>query len=265
MGYKTLTIRGKKDGFGCQLNAKFSGIAFCFNHPKYRYVHTPFTTVSHGWRDQDAVDILNDFMGIPDNRRGKKIHCVYRYMNQVFGNPNDFYNEKTLNHLRRMYWSTPKPPNVKEEIVVHIRRGDVSLSRSGDRRRRHMYNPWYNKKIPSLAALYPDHYQIAIHSEGDFEEFSSILDGWPEDLIQRTNFKLAEDDVREQKYSLTTAFHEMVTAKVFLGSKSGLSYTSSILCEGDVYFVAARAKGQNRGLNHWKNAHSVPEVSFIRK
>lgn len=262
MGYKNLTIRGKTDGFGCQLNAKFSGIAFCFNHPKYRYVHTPFTTVSHGWRDQDAVDILNEFMGIPDNRRGKKIHCVFRYMSKVFAHPNDFYNEKTLNHLRTMYWSTPKPPNVEEEIVVHIRRGDVQPFRPGDRRRRHMHNPWYNVMIPSVAAMYPDHYRIAVHSEGPPEEFSSITDMWPPDLIQRTKFKLAQDDVREQEYSLTTAFHEMVTAKVFLGSKSGLSYTSSILCEGDVYFAPSHARGQSRGLQHWKNVRSIKHVGL---
>ena len=52
MGYKNLTVRGKTDGFGCQLNAKLSGLAFCYNHPNYRYIHTPFVSVSHGWREE---------------------------------------------------------------------------------------------------------------------------------------------------------------------------------------------------------------------
>tara|TARA_Y100000004_G_C8940736_1_gene424057 strand:- start:1291 stop:2100 length:810 start_codon:yes stop_codon:yes gene_type:complete len=262
MAYKNLTIRGKTDGFGCQLNAKYSGIAFCFNHPNYRYIHTPFTTVSHGWRDEDAVNILNDFIGIPDNRYGKRIHCIYRYMKHVFGDPNHFYNTKTLNHIREMYWSTNKPASAKEEIVVHIRRGDVQVRHGGDRRRRYMANSWYNHGIPKLAALYPDSYRIAIHSEGNFEEFSSILNGWPKDLVQRTNFKLAEDNVREQKHSLINTFHEMVTAKVLMGSKSGLSYTSSILCEGDVYFMSSGAKGQRIGLNHWTRINLTPKLGL---
>ena len=46
---QNLTIRGKTDGFGCQLNAVFSAIAFCEHDPNYVYVHTPFYSVSHGW------------------------------------------------------------------------------------------------------------------------------------------------------------------------------------------------------------------------
>tara|TARA_Y100000004_G_C8839902_1_gene380018 strand:- start:50 stop:847 length:798 start_codon:yes stop_codon:yes gene_type:complete len=264
MGYRNLTILGKRDGFGCQLNAKLSGIAFCLNRPKYRYIHTPFKSVSHGWRSEEAVNILNDFIGIPDNRAGKRIHCSFNYIGKVFKDPNAFYNTQTLNHIREMYWSTPKPDSCEEEIVVHIRRGDVSLKRGGDRRRRFTKNEWYNLTIPKLASLYPDHYKIAIHSEGSIEDFLSITNMWPEDILQRTTWKLAksyslEDDpeVRNQKYSLPVAFHEMVTAKVLLCSKSALPYTAGLYSEGDVYHLSSGTVGQSKRLTQWKNARDL--------
>jgi hypothetical protein len=260
MGYKNLTVRGKKDGFGCQLNAKLSGLAFCYNHPKYRYIHTPFASVSHGWREEPET--LNEFMGIPDNRHGKKIHAVYRYMNQVFSDPNHFYNYKTLGHIRQYYWDTPKPNRSEDEIVVHIRRGDVQINRGGDRRRRHTPNPWYNITIPKLAQLYPN-YTIAIHSEGDMDEFQSIMDNWNQDLIERVSWKLSEPYIYDQKFDLPTAFHDMVTAKVLLQSKSGLSYTAGLYCEGDVFSMPSRAKGQGIGLNHWKSAERDLEPKWF--
>tara|TARA_R100000008_G_scaffold84430_2_gene71783 strand:+ start:4199 stop:5020 length:822 start_codon:yes stop_codon:yes gene_type:complete len=261
MGYRNLTIRGKRDGFGCQLNAVLSGLAFCYNHPNYRYVHTPFCSVSHGWREN--TDELNNLIGIPDGRHGKRIHVVYRYMAQVFKDPNHFYNTKTLDYIRQFYWSTPKPEPVKEDIVVHIRRGDVQRHRGGDRARRYIPNAWYNATIPQLAKRYPDHYTIAVHSEGEMDEFKPIMDGWPEDLIQRTKWKLSKGTgvpevghvgAHDQEYILPVTFHEMVTAKVLLQSKSGLSYTASLYSEGDIFFLSSGANGQQTGLSHWKMA-----------
>jgi hypothetical protein len=82
-------------------------------------------------------------------------------------------------------------------------------------------------------------------------EFESIMDGWPPDLIERVVFKLAKDWVANQEFDLLTTFHEMVTAKVLVMSKSGLAYTAGILNESDVFFVRSRARGQIVPLNHW--------------
>ena len=51
MGYRNVTCHGKTDGFGCQLNRKLSVAAYCDMHPKLRYIHHPFTDVSHGWKN----------------------------------------------------------------------------------------------------------------------------------------------------------------------------------------------------------------------
>ena len=247
MGYKNYTIRGKTDGFGCQYNAKLSGLAFCLNSggwpTQYRYIHTPFATVSHGWRKEDRVAQLNEFIGIPDNRIGKRIHVPKKFETKVFNDPNAFYNSSVLDTIREYYWSTPKPQESENEIVVHIRRGDVQPHNGGDRARRHLPNVWYNTQIPDIVSRYPSHYKITIHSEGEMPEFESITDGWPQDIVDRTVFKLDT--------CLTTAFHEMVTAKVLLMSKSGFAYTSAILNTNDIFFVRSGARGQKIPLGHW--------------
>jgi len=253
--YKNYTISGKTDGFGCQFNAKLSGLAFCLNSGgwscRYRYVHTPFSTVSHGWTEPESVDKLNNFIGIPDNRIGKKIHVRKRFEGKVFNDPNSFYSLDVLNKIRSYYWSTPKPPSSQHEIAVHIRRGDVQIDRGGDRKRRYLPNYWYNKVIPEVAMKYPSDYRIAIHSEGKMSEFESILDGWHKDLVDRVTFKLAEDWVADQENDLMKTYHELVTSKVLVMSKSGLSYTAGILNPNDVFFVKSGARGQRVPLNHW--------------
>lgn len=247
MLYKNLTIRGKTDGFGCQLNAKFSGIAFCENTSgRYRYIHTPFTSVSHGYGDYSEK--INQFIGIPDMRNGRKIHVVYRFMRNVFSNPSAFYTNRVLTKIRDWYWKDKTKSDV--DIVVHIRRGDCRFHKSGIGR--FMNNTWYNRNLPSILIKHPDNYKITIHSEGDISEFESITDGWPNSITDRIVWKLGENYNPECENNMLAAFHDMCSAKVFIQSKSGLSYTSAILNDGIVYFkTGSNAIGQKYPINGW--------------
>jgi hypothetical protein len=249
--YKNLTIRGKTDGFGCQLNAKLSGLAFCLSNPVYRYVHTPFTSVSHGYRDQENVQQINNHLGIPDNRHGKKIHAAYRYMSNVFKDPNTFYTNRTLEYIRNLYWKN-KDYEALDCIAVHIRRGDIA--RNGRKNHfRYQPNYWYQHIIPSIAKKYPDNYQIVIHSEGEMSEFESIIHGWDASLIERTVFKLGKDGDHSCKNNMIETFHQMIASKVLVQSKSGLSYTAGLYNSNNIHFVAGnRAMGQTRPLRHWE-------------
>ena len=248
------TIRGKTDGFGCQYNAILSGLAFCEHDPDYNYVHTPFRSVSHGWRDR--VDELNEFIGIPDGRSGKKIHKSQRCNRTVFNDnrPSVWYDAKTLKKIRDYYWSTAKPRSCKQDIVVHIRRGDVQPDGNGaDRRKRYTGNEWYRDRIPRIASMYPEGYTIAIHSEGEMAEFESIMEGWSTSLINRTTWKLGKYWKHDIEFDLTTALHDMITAKVLVQSKSGFSYVAGILSEGDVFYHAgSKNSGQRYPLDHWR-------------
>lgn len=250
--YKNLTITGKTDGFGCQLNAVFSGVAYCENISHYRYVHTPFNTISHGFESQEWVDKINNFVGIPDMRRGRKIHVKSKYMKAVFRNPAQWYKTKVLAKLRYWYWKHKTPSDV--DIVVHIRRGDIKPNHpSAGQAARFMPNEWYNQRLPIIFAQYPDDYRITIHSEGDFSDFESIIDNWPKSIIDRITWKLGVNMSSDCQNNMLEAFHDMASAKVLIQSKSGLSYTSGILNHNDVFFkMGSMAIGQTLPIDNWK-------------
>ena len=63
---KTLTIKGKCDGFGAQYQAIMSGIAYS-NYMNYKYIHTPFQKIAH----DGNVEELNKFIGIPSSDNTK--------------------------------------------------------------------------------------------------------------------------------------------------------------------------------------------------
>ena len=257
MRRRRLTIKGKTDGFGCQLNAKLSGIAFCFDNNRYEYVHTPFTAVSHGWGSQEKVKRINDFLGIP-YQHNDKINVCHRFMKKVFNNPNEFYTDEVLYHLRNMFWSNKKYESL-EQITVHIRRGDIQPHRhDGGRRLRYQANDWYTKTIPKVARHYPDSYPIVIHSEGNIEQFQSIKNGCPDSISERMIFKLGkESNSSECEHDMLSAFYEMVASKVFVQSKSGLSYTAGIFNDNAVYMpLGNTAMGQSKKLWSWKEINA---------
>ena len=261
---KTLTVRGRTDGFGAQYNAVLSGFAFCDNREDFTYIHTPFYSISHGWgwvnntepmrSWEKRTNRLNEFIGFPFDKgvltKARKIDVVVKKgVYTVFKDPrpSKWYTESTIEKIRNYYWSTYKPPSCQQDIVVHIRRGDVQPHRK-DRNSRYTINAWYRDRIPWVASKYPDHYTIAIHSEGEMSEFESIMDGWPDDLRDRTTWKLGKNWKVDCKHDLITAFHEMVTAKVLLQSKSSFAFVAGILSEGDVFHYPASKAGASTGI-----------------
>ena len=86
------------------------------------------------------------------------------------------------------------------------------------------------------------------------EEFQSIKDGCPDSISERMIFKLGkESDPTGCEHNMLSAFYEMVASKVFVQSKSGLSYTAGMFNGHDVYIPNGRsALGQKHQLQHWK-------------
>lgn len=252
MKHRNLTVRGKTDGFGCQYNAILSGMAFCEKHTNYNYIHTPFSSVSHGYTSKEDTAKLNKFIGIPDGRKGQTVYTAYKYLDKVFKNPCFYYDQIFRDIARRYYWQDKEP--VDTDIVVHIRRGDMD---QGYRRRfkkatRYQSNGFYNELIPSIVAQYPDDYAIIIHSEGEFSEFADIQRGWSRDISERVVWKLGKSFTSGCEFNLMTAFHDMVCAKVLVQSKSGLSYTAGLLNENNVHYMRGnKSTGQKIPLEGW--------------
>ena len=144
LNYKpTMTIIGKTDGFGSQLQACFSLVAYC-HYKGIEYVHTPMYRMHHNDDNQDDFPkYMNDFINFEHKFRKKSDLSNYE-QSLLYGvkegpfvhgskHPEFFYDDHTLSVFREMYYSNPKPAldfdSSKLHVAVHIRRGDVNPSK----------------------------------------------------------------------------------------------------------------------------------------
>jgi len=223
---KHLTIAGKKDGFGAQYQALMSGIAFC-EYKNYSYIHTPFETIEH----TETTESLNRFIGIKsDDGVGKEIPDMTEpFIPQVHfsENPSLFYTPHVLQKIKRMYYSVAKPDKCKYDIAIHIRRGDIKPSA----KERYTSNEFYSTLITEFKCKYP-HYKIGIYSVGQERDFGGLN-------LENIYFCLNED--------IEKSFHDLVTAKILVTSKSSFSYSAALLSEGDIYYLPF----WHRPLSQW--------------
>lgn len=63
-----ITIRGKHDGFGAQLIAMMSGIAFAKYH-NLEYIHTPFCYLDHTDNDATTIERYEKFLDLGSEYR----------------------------------------------------------------------------------------------------------------------------------------------------------------------------------------------------
>jgi len=255
---RRLTVAGKTDGFGAQLNAKLSGIAFGFCHPGWRYVHRPFTRVSHGVKHTDC----NWLFPHPYGRHTFHVN-LWNGVRHVFNRPHEWYKPKVLEHIRSIYWSN-KEFEQSEEIAVHIRRGDIAAHK----RHRHsegkrwQSNKYYNSIIPKIAANYSDSMPVVIYSEGKESEFLSgpnpINKNWGNALSERLSLRLGKyrdnkPDDENNYMGLIEAYQKMTSSKVFVQSRSSLSWCVSLMNENDIWLQpTTRRHYSYRGrLEHW--------------
>ena len=229
------TISGKKDGFGAQYFAVMSGIAICAKKG-YTYVHTPFKEIEHGVN----VDELNKFIGLKNDTMYDEtalknmITEDYSYEVHSSEHPSTYYTDTVLKRIRHAYYSTQKPKISDIEIAIHIRRGDVNKNNYGDR---FTDNTVYLKIIDALKKIYPT-YKILIFSQGTPDDFKDLG-------LQEDNFRLNEP--------ITTTFHSLVSAKVFVMSKSSFSYAAALLNANKVYYQSF----WHKPLDNWTNIDSL--------
>jgi len=253
MSYKNLTISFAThghDGFGSQYLRKIAGWAFCWHSERrrYRYIHTPFIKLDH--LSNEEVSVMNDFVGIPDTRKGRKIHVRKPFLPQVHLNANSFFDSSFLQTVKNCYFSTPKP-KTENEIVIHIRRNDLHLRRKrkrdvhGTAHKRMCSNEYYSKAIP-LIMKDNSNDKIVIISDAVRDELSPIFDKWSYSMISSVKVE-ARSDIRK-------SFHSMVMAKKLFLARSCFSYIAGLLNESEVYFQDGFCNRQTKvPLNHWKN------------
>jgi hypothetical protein len=226
---KTLmTINGKTDGFGSQLQAIFSLIAYC-NYKGYTYVHTPMYRMQHNDKNiKDFSTHMNNFINIEhkfttidklcnydktivhEKKEGPFVHGSFY--------PEYFYNSYVLNLFREMYFSKEKPElyynNECINIALHIRRGDVNM-KTPKHISRYTSNNCY---IELLKKMDLTNSIIHIFSEGTEKDFEDIVTNFPNNKFE---MHISEE--------IQTTFHHLVMADVLVLSRSSFSYCAGLL------------------------------------
>jgi hypothetical protein len=216
---KTYTITGKTDGFGAQYQAIMSGIAYC-EYYNYKYIHTPFKYMEHV-KYMKEIDNLNKFIGIPvSNDNNKNIDIYEEFSEEVHysENPDIYYTDNVLNKIRNYYFSVKKPEVLNNDIVIHIRRGDVTSKTNNER---YINDNSYIRVIHMLKKMYPN-YRICIFSQGKISDFKKLF-------LEGVYFDLNN--------TIENTFHLMVTAKVLVTSISSFSYCAALLNENTIYYI----------------------------
>ena len=224
---KTLmTIHGKTDGFGSQLQAIFSLIAYSY-YKGHTYVHTPMYAMQHNNENiENFNNYMNNFINIEHkfttvdelSNYDKSIVHKLKEGSFVHGSfhPEYFYNDRVLNLFREMYFSKDKPllsyDDKYNNIALHIRRGDVNINKYPSR---FTSNEQY---IDLLRKINLDNSIIHIFSEGEEKDFQDIIDNFPENKV-----------VMHINENIQKTFHHLVMADVLVLSKSSFSYCAGLV------------------------------------
>tara|TARA_B100001093_G_scaffold226079_1_gene216649 strand:- start:650 stop:2578 length:1929 start_codon:yes stop_codon:yes gene_type:complete len=243
------TIFGKTDGFGSQLQACFSLIAYCY-YKNYTYIHTPMYKMHHNDENiKNFPDHMNKFINFES--KFKSVNQLSNYEISILNNvkegpfvhgslhPEYFYNTHVLNLFREIYYSNSKPTittfdNTKKNIAVHIRRGDVNPEKYPSR---FISNKVYIdliKKIDLSNSL------IHIFSEGNIDDFNDIIESFSENKFI---FHLNEN--------IQLSFHSMVKADILVISKSSFSYCAALLNE-NIIIANLTTSWWHKPLKNWK-------------
>ena len=233
------TIDGKMDGFGSQLQACFSMIAYC-NYKGYKYVHKPFYHMTH---NEEKIgnfhDVMNKFINIEnkfpviDSLTNEQLSRLHRFKEgfYVHGSlhPEFFYTPEVLKIFRDCYYSTPKPniDHIFEKdlyhVAIHIRRGDVNRAKYPSRFTSNgEYLVYLSSPKFTLNTI------IHIFSEGKEEDFKELKTKFP-NIRMHLNTNIQE------------TFHCLVKANLLVLSRSSFCYCAGLLNENKVdgHFIKA--------------------------
>ena len=164
-----ITITGKTDGFGAQLHAQMSGIAFAIANGR-TYQHTPMGPKMDHLAPGEAPADYDEFGGMGlRSPPATPMAEVHEYVAEVHNGDthacDHYYSEPVCALLRRKYDDAPKPPLpvglvLDGFIACHIRRGDVGADANTTR---YTPNAVYGELLPLLAWPILDCHSLFFH------------------------------------------------------------------------------------------------------
>ncbi|MDP5015757.1 MAG: hypothetical protein NWQ43_00315 [Dolichospermum sp.] len=242
-----ITCSGKKDGAGAQALAIMSTILFA-RDLGLTYLHTPFSQIAHNsdrnnlweYKWENFLSLGKGELHINDvQKSGIEVVDLYKLSKLSINKPNILYNVREChkyanlfpdrylnlsNIFRTKYLASDKTiydlntSSQKINVAIHVRRGDINSS--GLYSVRYTHNSCIlnilNRIIKVLNDLGLDS-SICLYSQGKIEDFGELQN-------LNINFHLNQ--------CVFTTFHQLVTADIFLMSKSTFSYTAALLSEG---------------------------------
>ena len=261
--HSALTIAGKADGFGAQLMAQMSGIAYCRHHGR-SYIHTPFQRVAHlEDLDGDATPEAMDAFGSLGFWSGQSSNLsdldrarveIRPFCEEVAREPDVYFTADCRELLRRKHAQGTRQDFVTPAcssgpvVAVHIRRGDVTAeehpSRFTDDDR------YLDVILPALAGIHHGA-ALLIVSEGRAESFASLVAAADRLGFSSTELRLGGDP--------RIAFCTLVDAGVLVIAKSAFSYAAALLSRGVIYADEVRRGrwGWHRPISDWKRLQSA--------
>ena len=219
------------DRIGSQIHDNLSAYAFC-----YKFKHCYFGSISKNSCDAHQHQRLCTLLGIPFIINDTSLNNLeflkkenYKHLTHDGGNPNQVFTED----FRKMLSSNLRFERLKFNqftVVVHIRRGDILHMES-----RFLPNEHYLKILKKIRSVKADS-KIIICSEYNFqddtEEFSQL------------NCVFAINTNLEDTWKL------MISADIFIMSKSSFSYVPAVFNNNKVIYTEMWHKKLDNWISH---------------
>jgi hypothetical protein len=206
------TIQMQPNGFGATYQCLAFGYAYCKKY-KLEYHHTPLHFIHHNCKFNLAEKFIGFKESLPVATKDVK---MIEYNFHGTKDIDNLITDEVIKDLQTLYYKEPKKLYDENNIVIHIRKGDVNKKNHPDR--------WieleeYIDVLNYFTKNYPD-YKIYICSQGLEKEFELFKDFDIE-------YKLNED--------VLETFNFMVQASILFIARSSYSYMAGFLNNNIVY------------------------------
>lgn len=265
-----ITCNSLSDGAGAVFLRIYTAIVYSAKIGA-EYVHTPISTLEHNYnfdtkyekkweeyfrflvqykriKNTDLIISINSFTQVfiyfifYKYFYAKRIVFKYKFHNlDTIGlNPSEFIS---TNNILKSYLNIKKTnfENIPSlNIVIHVRRGDVSIKENYNR---FTHNSEINLKIITLKNLLKNStyiYKIHLISQGKIEDFL--------DITNVDCYHLGCDPIED--------FDKMKNADILFTSKSSFSYLAAIFCSGVVIYEQFWLSP----LRHWIESDKMDNI-----
>jgi len=244
------------DGMGQQIQRRISIWAYCkLNGVKY--VHNPIESLQHNYsNDGEFENKADNFFNLGEGELGRsdvdesqittKL-CMNDYFDE---NGVDLY-DKVRDEFREKYFNTEKPKLVfdesKENVAVHVRRGDIVAGNRTNRfRKRGNVDEYFISAMESIRDNSDEECKFYVYTQTRTTKFGTMR---KRDLSMFDNFRNLDMDVELVVNGCPFSdIHHIMMSDVIVMSKSAFSYVPALFSDAHVIYN----KFWNEPKSYWE-------------